>query len=102
MQPQTASDLLQLRIIGKRPAGPVVITDSHKAAAHVRSAGLYSFPWVTGMPLQALRGLECVLYQSTPNGWKARADKIKKAGPAELRVIVRGFKWPELGIWQSY
>jgi hypothetical protein len=102
MQPQTASDLLQLRIIGKRPAGPVVITDSHKAAAHVRSAGLYSFPWVDGMPLDGVRGLECVFYQSTPNNWKARADVIKKAAGRKIKVIVRGFKWPELGIWQNY
>ena len=102
MQPQSASDLLQIRITGRRPAGPVVITDSERAARNCRSAGLYAFPWRDGMPMDAFRGLECVLYQSRPGGWERRAEELKKAGAKPLTAIVRGFKWPEVGIWQSY
>jgi hypothetical protein len=102
MQPQTASDLLQIRIRGQRPAGPVVITDTERVARVCRSAGLYAIVWRDGMQLVALRGLECVLYQSRPGGWERRAEELKKAGAGPLTAIARGFKWPEMGIWQSY
>jgi hypothetical protein len=101
MQPQSAYELLQIRIRGQRPAGPVVITDTERAARVCRSAGFYAFAWRDGMQLDGLRGLDVVLYQSRPGGVERRVEAIKKAEPALLTVIVRGVNWPELGIWRT-
>ena len=90
MQRQTASDLMNIRLRGSRPAGPVVVTDAPWAAAKFRTMGLYAFAWDDDAP-KAIGGLHCVLYHTRPADWQDRADKLAAAG-AKLQVIVKGHR----------
>lgn len=85
---QSASDLMEIRLKGSRPPGPVVVTDAGWAAARFRDIGLYAFAWDDRAP-EAVMGLHCVLYQTRSDGWHDRAVRLGDAAK-KLQVIVKG------------